>query len=69
MSITALKEVGSAHSILVVHQVPSTQMVGHELGVMYQDPTDKSVETKRQISHWTFTLWGGEPYPFFSGEI
>ena len=36
-------------------------------GAMYQDPTEKNVETKREISQRTFTLLGGKPYPLFGG--
>ena len=66
-------------------KIQGTLWLGHELGAMYQNPTDKSVETTRQISHRTFTLWGGEPYlslvekysskffyladPLFGGEL
>ena len=35
---------------------------------MYQDPTEKSVQTKRDILQRTITLLGGEPYPLFWGK-
>ena len=36
---------------------------------MYQDTTEKSVETKREISQQTFTLLGGQLYPLFWGNM
>ena len=60
-----LRNGATRSAILVVHH----RCLCHVIGAMYQDPTEKNVETKREISQRTFTLLGREPYPFFGGEI
>ena len=80
MCTLALKEAGSAHYYAMERQEVQSwwsitdhprarRCLCHVIGAMYQDSTEKSVETKCEISQRTFTLLGGEPHPLFGGKM
>ena len=73
------KEAGSAHYCAMERQELQswwsitdhplrTQILVPRNGEMYQDPTEKSVETKREILQRTFNLLGGELYTYLVGK-